>query len=192
MAKAKRLPGKTKAPTRTPIKAPVKRRTTARKKSNAKRSLYIAATIILLCVGSVAYWLWSGITDFRSAKVYYYNQQKLSPAAFADSLKAQGFIRSALPLKWAFEKSNVTYLQPGLYEIKNGVTAYGLVSDIQNKGVIKHLKIEIECYRQRKNILAGIAKQADLSTAKLKELMSDEDFLDSLGGLTLEDRKSVV
>jgi len=186
MAKAKRLPGKTKNPTRTPIKGAVKKRPGTRKKSNAKRSLYIAGAIVLLCVGSVAYWLWSGITSFRSTKVYYYNEYQLSAEAFSDTLKSKGFIRAALPLKWALEQREIKSLKPGLYAIHHGVSAYGLASDIEEIGVQKHLKLEIECYRQRKNILAGIAKQTDLSLSKFKALMVDENFLDSLGGFNQE------
>lgn len=179
MAKAKRLPGKSKTP--------VRRKASARKtKLTLKRSLYLAGGLLLITLLSVTYWFLGSITSFKSSKVYYYNHATLSAENFADSLKAQGYIRSAYPLQWALEHREINSLRPGLFEINKGVTAYGLASDIERVGVIDHLKLEIERYRQRKNILIGLAKQTDLSSSRLKALMSDEKFLDSLGGLNLE------
>ncbi len=179
MAKSKRLPGKSKTP--------VRRKTSARKsKLTLKRGLYMAGILALITILSLTYWFLGAITSFKSSKLYYYNPYTLSPEAFADTLKAQGYIRSAFPLKWVLEHREINSLRPGLFEINKGVTAYGLASDIARIGVIDHLKLEIERYRQRKNILIGLAKQTDLSSSKLNALMSDEQFLDSLGGLNRE------
>lgn len=174
---AKRIPGK-------PKKKLV--RTSTSKKRSINYRWLIAGGVFLLCFFLFMFWLFGNITSFRSSKLYFYNASHISADAFADSLKSQGYIRSAKPLQWALDYEEVTRLKPGLYLIEEGRNAFGLASSLKSRGPMDDTEIEINCIRQRKNILPSLVKQTGLSLTLFKDLMKDPVFLDSLGDLNEE------
>jgi UPF0755 protein len=172
---AKRLPGKS-------IRQPVRK---SRKKGQDYRWWLVAAFFFLVLSG-LLYWTFAGITHFCSSKVYYYNPFPADAAAFADSLKSKGYIRSSLPLQWGFQYQQITSLKPGLYIIEHGKNGFGLAASIQRKGVKDYVEIEINRFKNRNNVLPSLEKQTGVSLKKLKELLSDKVFLDSLGEFNRE------
>jgi UPF0755 protein len=172
---AKRLPGKS---TRPPVRK-------SRKKGQHYR-WWFAGGICLMILCGVLFWAFSSITHFRSSKVYYYNPFPASPEAFADSLKSKGYTRSSLPLQWGFHYQDITLLKPGLYVIEHGRNGFTLASSIQKRGVKDYVEIEIDRFKNRNNVLPSLEKQTGVSLKKLRELMKDAAFLDSLGELNRE------
>ncbi len=177
---AKRLPGKsTKQPARK-----------SRKKGQHYRWWFIAAFFIVTISG-VVIWAFAGITHFRSSKVYYYNPFSATAEAFSDSLKSKGYIRSSLPLQWGFQYQDITLLKPGLYVIEHGKNGFGLAASIQRKGVKDYVEIEVDRFKNRNNVLPSLEKQTGVSLKKLKSLMCDATFLDSLGAYNKENAWSI-
>jgi UPF0755 protein len=172
---AKRLPGKS---TRSPVRKS--------KKTGTRYRFWAVVTVFGLLCCAVLFWAFSGITHFRSSKVYYYNPFPASAEAFADSLKSKGYIRSSLPLQWGLHYQNITLLKPGLYVIEHGRNGFGLAASIQRKGVKDYVEIEIDRLKNRNNVLPSLEKQTGISQRKLKELLRDRNFLDSLGELNKE------
>ena len=172
---AKRLPGKS-------TKQPVRK---SRKKGLHYRWWFIGAFFFVAICGTL-FWAFSSIASFRSSKVYYYNPFPATAEAFADSLKSKGYIRSSLPLQWGFKYQEIATLKPGLYVIEHGRSGFGLAASIQRKGVKDYVEIEIDVFKNRNNVLPSLEKQTGVSLKKLKELMRDKDFLDSLGDYNKE------
>lgn len=172
---AKKIPGKS-------AKQPVRR--ASKKKVNYRWWLVGGFFFLLVC--GMMYWAFASITHFRSSKVYYYNPFPATAEAFADSLKSKGYIRSSIPLQWGLQYQDITELKPGLYVIEHGRSGFGLAASIQRKGVKDYVEIEIDIFRNRNNVLPSLEKQTGLSWKKLRDLMRDKDFLDSLGGYDRE------
>lgn len=169
-------------------KAPAKRRSTS---SRSKSFFKITtSTKVYIGIGALLLLIWyvvlSSNTAFKSPHFYVYIPRGMNPEELADKLKDERVIHNAMTFRWMASWYGVEKIRPGMYTIKQGWGNMRWWYHIQNDDLRKTQLIDLPAYRSRKRTVEKLASLANVDEKALWDLLKDEDYVDDLGGFTLE------
>jgi len=93
-------------------------------------------------------------------------------------LKGKEYIIDIHAFRWVAEKKNYDrYVQAGRYKIKDGMNNNELVNMLRS-GEQEPIKLTINNIRTKEDLASKVSKQIEADSAKLVELLNDNDFLE--------------
>ncbi len=147
---------------------------------NLKRIILIVSALLLVVGFFLAPKYIRSNTAFGEKK-YFYVPTGSTYESMMSSLKEQGLLKDFYSFKKVADGMNLkTHVNPGRYELREGMSNYKIAKMLRSASQ-KPVKLVLNKYRTKKDLIAKISKELEADEASLSNLMNDNTFLKQYG-----------